>query len=130
MRDAVRILERLSDTKNYPDESLAAYEEFPAGGKIYYFTPGGSSTGRTPERKRWGLLLRLPRRRGLELPDQRCLTKPCCSTARAGVLFSRGCVFCFLLKVTTGFYPSIARLSGSFRRLTHQLLRAGPGPKR
>jgi hypothetical protein len=41
MRDAVRILERLSDTENYPDESLAAYEEFPAGGKTYYFTPGG-----------------------------------------------------------------------------------------
>jgi len=41
MRDAVRILERLNDTENYPNESLAAYEEFPVGGKIYYFTPGG-----------------------------------------------------------------------------------------
>jgi hypothetical protein len=41
MRDAVRILERLSDTENYPDESLAPYQEFPVGGKTYYFTPGG-----------------------------------------------------------------------------------------
>ena len=41
MRDAVRILERLNDTENYPNESLAACEEFPVGGKIYYFTPGG-----------------------------------------------------------------------------------------
>jgi hypothetical protein len=35
------ILERLSDTKNYPYEALAPYEEFRVGGKTYYFTPGG-----------------------------------------------------------------------------------------
>jgi len=35
------ILERLSDLENYPEEALAPYEEFSAGGKIYYFTPGG-----------------------------------------------------------------------------------------
>jgi hypothetical protein len=35
------LLARLSDVKNYPDETLAPYEEFSLGGKIYYFTPGG-----------------------------------------------------------------------------------------
>jgi hypothetical protein len=35
------LLARLSDMKNYPDETLAPYEEFSLGGKIYYFTPGG-----------------------------------------------------------------------------------------
>jgi hypothetical protein len=35
------LLARLSDMENYPDESLAPYEEFSLGGKIYYFTPGG-----------------------------------------------------------------------------------------
>ena len=35
------ILERLSDLKNYPEQTLAPYEEFGAGGEIYYFTPGG-----------------------------------------------------------------------------------------
>jgi hypothetical protein len=39
--DAVRILERLSDVNNYPNESVAPYEEFVVGGKTYYFTPGG-----------------------------------------------------------------------------------------
>ncbi len=38
---AQRILERLSDLENYPDRALVPYEEFSAGGKIYYFTPGG-----------------------------------------------------------------------------------------
>jgi hypothetical protein len=38
---AERILERLSDLGNYPDEALVPYEEFSAGGKTYYFTPGG-----------------------------------------------------------------------------------------
>jgi len=38
---AENILERLSDLKNYPDEALAPYEEFPLGEKTYYFTPGG-----------------------------------------------------------------------------------------
>ena len=35
------ILERLSDLKNYPDETLAPYEEFVVHGRTYYFTPGG-----------------------------------------------------------------------------------------
>ena len=35
------LLARLSDMKNYPDESLAPYEAFSLGGKVYYFTPGG-----------------------------------------------------------------------------------------
>ena len=35
------LLARLSDVKNYPDETLAPYEEFSLGGKVYYFTPGG-----------------------------------------------------------------------------------------
>jgi len=35
------ILERLSDLKNNPEQTLAPYEEFGAGGEIYYFTPGG-----------------------------------------------------------------------------------------
>ena len=43
MQDATaqRILERLSDLENYPDQALVPYEEFSAGGKIHYFTPGG-----------------------------------------------------------------------------------------
>jgi hypothetical protein len=35
------ILERLSDSKNYPEEALVAYEEFNEGSNTYYFTPGG-----------------------------------------------------------------------------------------
>ena len=35
------LLARLSDMENYLDETLAPYEEFSLGGKIYYFTPGG-----------------------------------------------------------------------------------------
>ena len=35
------LLARLRDMEKYPDESLAPYEEFSLGGKIYYFTPGG-----------------------------------------------------------------------------------------
>ena len=38
---AVRILERLSDVENYPEEALAPYEEFGVGANTYYFTPGG-----------------------------------------------------------------------------------------
>ena len=38
---AQRILERLSEVKAYPEETLAPYEEFLADGKTYYFTPGG-----------------------------------------------------------------------------------------
>ena len=38
---AARILERLSDLENHPDEALAPYEEFEVGDDIYYFTPGG-----------------------------------------------------------------------------------------
>ena len=35
------ILARLGDTKNYPEESIAPYEEFSVGANVYYFTPGG-----------------------------------------------------------------------------------------
>lgn len=35
------ILGRLNDLENYPEDTLAPYEEFEAGGKTYYFTPGG-----------------------------------------------------------------------------------------
>ena len=36
------LLAHLSDIKNFPDETLAPYEEFSLNGKIYYyFTPGG-----------------------------------------------------------------------------------------
>jgi hypothetical protein len=38
---AQRILERLSEAKNHPEEALTPYEEFGADGKTYYFTPGG-----------------------------------------------------------------------------------------
>ena len=38
---AQRILERLSEVKAYPEETLAPYEEFLVDGKTYYFTPGG-----------------------------------------------------------------------------------------
>ena len=38
---AQRILERLSEVKNYPEEALVPYEEFSVEGKTYYFTPGG-----------------------------------------------------------------------------------------
>jgi len=38
---AESFLERLSDTKNYPDDTLAPYEEFGVGDSTYYFTPGG-----------------------------------------------------------------------------------------
>jgi hypothetical protein len=35
------ILERLSDSKNYPHDALSPYREFEVDGSIYYFTPGG-----------------------------------------------------------------------------------------
>ena len=35
------ILERFSDLDNHPHEGIAPYEELSAGGKSYYFTPGG-----------------------------------------------------------------------------------------
>jgi hypothetical protein len=35
------ILGRLGDLENYPDDTLAPYEEFWVDGKVYYFTPGG-----------------------------------------------------------------------------------------
>jgi hypothetical protein len=38
---AVGILERMSDLEGYPNEALAAYEEFGVGANTYYFTPGG-----------------------------------------------------------------------------------------
>jgi hypothetical protein len=40
-RTAEAILKRLSDTKNYPDDTLDPYLEFSEGGNLYYFTPGG-----------------------------------------------------------------------------------------
>ncbi len=48
-RTAQDILERLSDLKNHPDETLAPYETFAASGQIYYFTPGGFLYRRDPE---------------------------------------------------------------------------------
>ncbi len=43
LRDATaeRILRRLGDLKNHPEEKLAPYEEFSLDGRTYYFTPGG-----------------------------------------------------------------------------------------
>ncbi len=38
---AESILERLSDLENHPEETIVPYEEFEAGGAVYYFTPGG-----------------------------------------------------------------------------------------
>ncbi len=38
---AEELLERLSDLKHYPNETLAPYQEFEESGKTYYFTPGG-----------------------------------------------------------------------------------------
>ncbi len=38
---AVRILKRLSDVENYPEEALAPYQEFRVGAYTYYFAPGG-----------------------------------------------------------------------------------------
>jgi hypothetical protein len=35
------LLKRLSDLENYPDDTLAPYEEYKLDGKTYYFTPGG-----------------------------------------------------------------------------------------
>ena len=55
MRDttAEGILKRMSNLEDYPNEALAAYEEFRVGVNTYYFTPGDSSTGRTQEQRRW-----------------------------------------------------------------------------
>jgi hypothetical protein len=43
MRDATaeNLLDRLSDLENYPEDSLAPYEEFRIGANTYYFRPGG-----------------------------------------------------------------------------------------
>jgi hypothetical protein len=51
------ILDYLGDLKNYPNEALAPYEEFSIGGKIYYFTPGGSlyRKGKFISDELWGL---------------------------------------------------------------------------
>ena len=38
---AENILKRYCDLDNYPEDTLAPYEEFTIGGKTYYFTPGG-----------------------------------------------------------------------------------------
>ena len=51
---AVSLLQRLSDTTNYPAETLAAYEEFLEGGKTYYFTPGGFLYRKDPRTEELG----------------------------------------------------------------------------
>jgi hypothetical protein len=39
---AEKLLERLSDLENHPDEEgVVPYWEFTVDGKLYYFTPGG-----------------------------------------------------------------------------------------
>ena len=38
---AARILARLGDLENYPEEHLAPYEEFKIEANTYYFAPGG-----------------------------------------------------------------------------------------
>jgi hypothetical protein len=39
---AEKLLERLSDLENHPDEeNVVPYREFTVDGKLYYFTPGG-----------------------------------------------------------------------------------------
>jgi hypothetical protein len=38
---AARVLDRLGDLENYPEQHLAPYEEFEIGTNTYYFTPGG-----------------------------------------------------------------------------------------
>jgi hypothetical protein len=39
--EAEKLLERLSDLENHPNEALTPYEEFRLNGSVYYFTPGG-----------------------------------------------------------------------------------------
>ena len=43
LRDATaeKILMRLTDTENHPEEVITPYQEFSVENKIYYFTPGG-----------------------------------------------------------------------------------------
>ena len=63
INDEQPLLARLSDMENYPVETLALYEEFSLGGRIYYVTPAGFSTARrSAARKSWGDSLRLPQR--------------------------------------------------------------------
>ena len=38
---AERVLSRLRDVENCPEEHLAPYKEFKIDANIYYFTPGG-----------------------------------------------------------------------------------------
>jgi hypothetical protein len=38
---AARVLDRLGDLENYPEEHLAPYQEFEISANTYYFTPGG-----------------------------------------------------------------------------------------
>jgi hypothetical protein len=45
---AQRLLERLSELKHAPDETLTPYEEFEVDEKTYYFTPGGFLYRRDP----------------------------------------------------------------------------------
>ena len=48
---AENILDRLSDTENYPDETLTPYQEFVVDGKTYFFNPGGFLFRRDPGAK-------------------------------------------------------------------------------
>ena len=38
---AEKLLKRLSDLENHPEEEIVPYQEFNVEGKLYYFTPGG-----------------------------------------------------------------------------------------
>jgi hypothetical protein len=49
-----KILARLSDLENYPEDALAPYEEFSVGGRIYYFTPGGFLYRKDPQTEEVG----------------------------------------------------------------------------
>jgi hypothetical protein len=53
-RVAERVLDRLKDKENYPEEHLVPYKEFNIGGRIYYFTPGGLLHRKDPSRKGGG----------------------------------------------------------------------------
>jgi hypothetical protein len=53
LRDATaeKLLMRLTDTENHPEEVITPYQEFSVENKIYYFTPGGFLYRRTQEQK-------------------------------------------------------------------------------
>jgi hypothetical protein len=45
---AERILARLGDLENNPEEEITPYREFSVDGELYYFTPGGFLYRRDP----------------------------------------------------------------------------------